>query len=74
MDPYVKRVVSRIKAEGLADIGEEVVKKISDAIFAEAIVEVQGNNVQWDDYLVGPINAAQGMINKMIDKIDGKEG
>lgn len=71
MEAYAKRVIARLKDQGL-DIAEDLLVHVADAILDEAVVEVQGNNVAWDDFLVGPIQGAKGMIHKMIDKIDGK--
>lgn len=71
MEPFLKRVEARLKASGLP-VAETLVQQLSDAVFAEAIVEIQGNDQVWDNFLEAPIVAAQGIINKMIAGIDGK--
>lgn len=72
MDAYGKRVLARIKNEGLADIGEDALKTLATALFDELKVEVQGNDKGWDDYLVAPIDAVKAVVLKQLDKIDGK--
>lgn len=74
MEAYGKRVLARFQSEGLKDIGEDALKKISDILFEEAKVEVLGNDKAWDNILVPALDIAQSGLNKMIDKIDGKEG
>jgi len=71
MDPFLKRVEARLKASGLP-VAESLVQQLSDALFAEAIVEIKGNNQVWDNFLEAPIVATQGIVNKMIAGIDGK--
>lgn len=74
MEAYGKRVLSRIKAQGLADIGEEALKEIAIALCDELIIEVQGNDRTWDDYAEMPIKAVKELLLKQIDKLDGKVG
>ena len=74
MEAYGKRVIARIKDQGLADIGEDALKAIVSAACDELVVEVKNNDKIWDDYAVAPIEAVKGLILKQIDKIDGKEG
>lgn len=74
MEVYGKRVLARIKNEGLADIGEDALKAIASALFEELLVEVQGNDKVWDDYAVMPINAVKELVLKQIDKLDGQVG
>lgn len=74
MEVYGKRVLARIKNEGLADIGEDALKAIASALFEELVVEVQGNDKMWDDYAIAPIEAVKGLVLKQIDKLDGQVG
>lgn len=74
MDSYGKRVIARIKNEGLADLGEEALKKLWSALCEELTVEVTSNNKSWDDFAVAPIEAVKGLGLKMLDKVDGREG
>lgn len=74
MEAYGKRVIARIKAEGLEDIGEEALKTLAIALCDELIVEVKGNNKAWDDYAEMPIKAVKELLLKQIDKLDGEVG
>jgi hypothetical protein len=74
MEAYGRRVLARIKSEGLEDIGEEALKTIVSAACDELVAEVQGNNKAWDDYAVMPINAVKELILKQVDKLDGEVG
>jgi hypothetical protein len=72
MDAYGKRVLARIKAAGLpglANIAEEELKVVAEAVCDELVVEVQGNNKAWDDFTVTPIKMVKDIALKLIDKI-----
>lgn len=74
MEPYGKRVLSRIKSEGLADIGEDALKAVVSALCDELVFEVKNNDKLWDNYAEMPILAVKDLALKHLDKLDGKEG
>lgn len=74
MDAYGKRVLERIKVQGGPDLGEDILKVIWSASMDELVVEVNANDVVWDNILAGPIEAVKEIGLKALDKIDGKEG
>ena len=73
MKPYLQRVVDRLKDQGL-DVAEDALVKISDALHDEAVVELEGDSVKWNDYLIQLVLWSKGLFQKLIDKLDGKEG
>lgn len=74
MESYGKRVLAKIKGNGLDDIGEEALKVIWAALCDELVIEVNNNDKVWDNLLAKPIEYVKDMGLLAIDKIDGEVG
>ncbi len=68
MEPYLVRVKARLSSKGL-ELAKEELCEVVDALAEEGIIEVQNNNVAWDNLAAPAMLFVQGKLKELINAI-----